>query len=131
MAHKPVVGAVALGVGVYAAMERFKDWEVEQERKKRDRAEQDRREEYLRRLRESQRKRGVDDMSASAAREDAAVNYVINRAFQTGVYSRLEEILYGLAERAGEEGRPVRDGNLQGLNLPLMSNEVSGLDISL
>ena len=58
MANKAVVGAVALGVCGYTALERLKDWEVEKEREERQQAIRDERAEYIRRHEESLRKRG-------------------------------------------------------------------------
>ena len=120
MAHKGVVGAVALGACGYAAMERFKEWEVEKEREEREQFVRDREAEYIRRLEESQRKKGN-----RSAREGVEADLIMGNLFQSKVYERLEDILYGLAVQVGGEGKPLRNGNLQQLNLPLMSNEVS------
>ena len=121
MAHKGVVGAVALGACAYAGMERFKDWSVEREREEREQMLRDRQDEYIRRREESQRKKG--NMSA---RQQLGEELKAGMAFQSKVYERLEEILYGLVARVGEEGGGLRRyENLQQLNLPLMSNEVS------
>ena len=53
MANKAVVGAVALGVCGYTALERLKDWEVEKEREERQQAIRDEQAEYIRRHEES------------------------------------------------------------------------------
>ena len=50
---------------------------------------------------------------------------MMDKLFQSTVYSRVEDIIYGLAVRVDEEGKPLRNENLQQLNFPLMSNEVS------
>ena len=121
MAHKGVVGAVALGVAGYAAHERFKDWEVEQERREREQEEQDRRDEYMRRLEEAERKRG----ESSAMRSGIAGDLIAQREFQVKVYAHLDEILYGLVMRCKDEGTPLRSEGLRQLKLPLMSHEVS------
>lgn len=124
MAHKGVVGAVALGACAYAGMERFKDWSVEREREEREQMLRDRQDEYIRRLEESQRKKG--NMSARQQLRGGLEELKAGMAFQSKVYERLEEILYGLVARVGEEGGGLRRyENLQQLNLPLMSYEVS------
>ena len=125
MANKAVVGAVALGVCGYTALERLKDWEVEKEREERQQAIRDERAEYIRRHEESLRKRG--NRSNTRNNMGGIENIIMDKLFQAQVYSIIEEKLYHLAVRVGEEGKPYLRGenNLQQLNLPLMSNEVS------
>ena len=126
MAHKGVVGAVALGACAYAGMERFKDWSVEREREEREQMLRDRQDEYIRRLEESQRKKGKRSAKTRLGGFEGEIG--LELAFQSKVYERLEEILYGLVVKVGEEGKDLRRyENLQQLNLPLMSNEVNGL----
>ena len=122
MANKAVVGAVALGVCGYTALERFKDWEVEKEREEREQTERDQQAEYIRKHEESLRKKG----SMSDRKFGAAVNMMTDKIFQASVYAAMEDILYELAVKVGEEGRPfIGETNLQQLNLPLMGNKVS------
>ena len=121
MANKAVVGALALGVAGYTAIERLKDWEVEKEREEREQSIKDARAEYIRRLEESQRKRG----RRSANKRDEggiAADYLSDKLFQSRVYSHLEDVLYELAVRVGEEGGKLRNENLKQLYLPLMGN---------
>lgn len=122
MAHKGVVGAVAVGLGLYSANEWRKDWEVENERKKRELEEQDHRDELMRRLEESERRSGGRSAAAYQAEME---NLFLDRDFQVRVFSHLDQLLYGLVVRVGEEGTPLRNSNLQLLDLPLLSNEVS------
>ena len=51
--------------------------------------------------------------------------------FSEGVWSRVEDILYDLILKVGEDGKPLRNSNRAFLNLPLMSTEYGKEDIML
>ena len=53
------------------------------------------------------------------------------RLFQVGVYAQIEQNLYDLVLKIGEEVEPLRSNNLQRLNLPLISNEHDKADVML
>jgi len=129
MANKAVVGAMAIGLGGYVAVEHLKDWAVERERRNQEQAQRDHEAEMERRLEEKLRKQG--NRSAQAQMSGVATDVLIEREFQMKVYSHLEEMLFGLTVKVGEEGAPLHNRNLHMLNLPLMSNEYDKEDLML
>jgi O6-methylguanine-DNA--protein-cysteine methyltransferase len=129
MANKAVVGAVAIDLSGYVVMERLKDWAVERERKNQEQAQRDYEAEMERRIEEKMLKQG--NRSAQDPMSGIATDLLIEKEFQMKVYSHLEEMLFGLTVKVGEEGARLHDRNLHMLNLPLMSNEYDKEDLML
>ncbi len=126
MANKVVVGAIAAGIAGYTLHEKISDWEAEREREEREQEKRDQEEESKRRLEERLRRQGDRSMNG------AANDIMVEKEFQSRVFSYLEEMLFGLTVKIGEsEGATRHDRNLQMLNLPLMSNECGEEDLKL
>jgi hypothetical protein len=126
MANKAVIGIAALGGAAYVASERFADWRANKEKRDRHQEDQDRAEAIARRCEEEQRKKGKG-FSFGGVKDD----FHATASFSLQLYHRIDTLLYELIMKVGQSAKTRRNGNLQRLNLPLMSNNYGREDVML
>ena len=115
MANKAVVGLAAMGVSAYAINEQLQDWRARKERERIQRQIQDNIDALQMRIEGVQRKK--------KGGRDGFADVLHEMQFTKGVWSRVEDILYDLVLKVGENAKPLRNSNRAFLNLPLMSTE--------
>ena len=123
MANKAVVGLAAMGVSAYAINEQLQDWRARKERERIQRQRQDNIDALQMRIEGVQRKK--------KGGRDGFADVLHEMQFTKGVWSRVEDILYDLVLKVGENAKPLRNSNRAFLNLPLMSTEYGKEDIML
>ena len=125
MANKAVVGLAAVGVSAYAINEQLQDRRARKERERIQRQRQDNIDSLQMRIEGAQRKK------KEKGGMEGFADVLHEMQFSEGVWSRVEDILYDLILKVGEDGKPLRNSNRAFLNLPLMSTEYGKEDIML
>ena len=125
MANKAVVGLAAVGVSAYAINEQLQDWRARKERERIQRQRQDNIDALQMRI------EGVQRKKKEKGGMEGYADVMHEMQFTKGVWSRVEDILYDLILKVGEDGKPMRNSNRALLNLPLMSTEYGKVSLLL